>query len=152
MTAWRICKPKYEKSAFDGAGAASYPGRWNKHGQHVVYVSDTPSLAVLEIVVNATASLLPLYCLFSCSFDEALVTEIGILPAGWQRLVDPNWYFLQELGSEWYESRRSAVLRVPSAVISYQSNYILNVRHPDFSKITIGPPVDLESDPRLIKT
>jgi len=151
VTTWRICKPKYEKTAFDGAGAASYPGRWNKHGQYVVYTSDSMSLAVLEILVNVTTQMLPLYRLFSCSFEDTLITEIDTLPAGWRQLVNPGWFPLQELGSSWYESCRSAVLRVPSAVIPDQNNYILNVRHPDFSRIAFYPPRDLATDPRLMK-
>jgi RES domain-containing protein len=151
MTVWRICKPKYEATAFDGAGAAIYPGRWNKHGQYVVYTSDTPSLAVLEILVNSTPQMLPLYKLFPCSFDDALITDIGPLPGNWRHLVNPSWSPLQEQGSAWYESRQSAVLRVPSAIIPDQSNYILNVRHPAFFTISIGVPRDMETDPRLIK-
>jgi len=120
------------------------------HGQYVVYTSDSMSLAVLEILVNATTQLLPLYRLFSCSFDDALITEIELLPAGWRHLVNPSWSPLQRLGSAWYESCQSAVLRVPSAVIPDQSNYILNVHHSDFSKIEFYPPKDLETDPRLI--
>jgi len=149
VTAWRICKPRYAATAFDGLGAAGHPGRWNRFGQHVVYTSDSPSLAVLEILVNAPG-LLPLYSLISCAFDDSLATDIGQLPDGWQRLVDPSWAPLQALGSAWYESRRSAVLRVPSAVIPDQKNYILNVLHPDFAKITIGPPRHIETDFRLI--
>jgi RES domain-containing protein len=150
VTTWRICKPKYASSAFDGTGAASHPGRWNKLRQQVVYTSDTPSLAVLEILVNASPGLLPLYSLFSCSFDDALITDIGALMDGWQSLVDPGWSPLQALGADWYESRRSAVLCVPSSVITFQNNYIINVSHPDFSKITIDGPQRMDTDPRLI--
>lgn len=152
MIVWRICKPRHEAVAFDGAGAATFPGRWNKHGQYVVYTSDAPSLAVLEMLFNTTPHMLPLYKLFTCSFGDALITDIGPLPENWRHLVDPSWLPLQEQGSAWHESRRSAVLRVPSAIITDQSNYILNARHPDFSTISIGAARDLQTDPRLLRT
>lgn len=53
VDAWGICKPKYARTAFDGAGAARAPGRWNRGGQKVVYTSDSQSLATLELLVHA---------------------------------------------------------------------------------------------------
>jgi RES domain-containing protein len=151
IEAWRICKPKYVPTAFDGEGAAREPGRWNERGQKVVYTADSKPLAVLEIVVHADAGLSAYYVLISCSFDESLVEVLdpNILPLKWNRLVDPSWAVLQRLGGEWIASKRSAILRVPTAVVPGQYNYLLNPEHPDFSKIQIGAPIDFEPDPRL---
>jgi RES domain-containing protein len=151
IEAWRICKPKYAQTAFDGEGAARAPGRWNIRGQKVVYTADSQALAVLEIVVHADADLASHYALIPCSFDESLVDVIdpSTLPLRWNRLVDPSWAILQQLGGAWITSKRSAVLRVPTAVVPEQYNYLLNPEHPDFSKIQIGVPIDFEPDPRL---
>jgi RES domain-containing protein len=40
-----------------------------------------------------------------------------------------------DYGTEWARSLTSAVLRVPSAVIPAEYNFILNPLHPDFSTI-----------------
>ncbi len=152
MIVWRICKPRHVAVAFDGAAAATFPGGWNKHGQYVVYTSDAPSLAVLEMLVNTTPHMLPLFKLFTCGFGDALITDIGPLPENWRHLVDPSWLPLQELGFACYVSQRSVVPRVPSAIIPDQSNYILNARHPDFATISIGAARDLQTDPRLRST
>ncbi len=153
VEAWRICKPKYVRTAFDGAGAARAPGRWNTSGQKVVYTSDSQSLATLELLVHTDERLLTLYVLIPCSFDESFVEKLDplTLPRGWQRLVDPGWAKLQQIGGDWITSHRSAVLRVPSGVVPGQCNYLLNPEHPDFSKIVIGTPLKYKLDPRLGK-
>ena len=151
IEAWRICKPKYVQTAFDGEGAAREPGRWNERGQTVVYAADSKALAVLEIVVHADAGLAAYYVLIPCSFDESLVEVLDptILPLDWNRLVAPSWVNLQQLGGEWITSKRSAVLRVPTVVVPGQYNYLLNPGHPDFSRIQVGTPIDFSLDPRL---
>jgi RES domain-containing protein len=42
------------------------------------------------------------------------------------------------------------VLRVPSAVIPDECNYVLNPRHPDFVRVEIGAPQELAVDRRLL--
>lgn len=42
-------------------------------------------------------------------------------------------------------------MAVPSAVIPAETNYLLNPRHPDFSRITLGEPQNLETDQRLLR-
>jgi len=39
-------------------------------------------------------------------------------------------------------------LKVPSAIVPDEQNYLLNPDHPDFSKISIGDPVPFEIDLR----
>ena len=39
-------------------------------------------------------------------------------------------------------------LRVPSVVVPGESNYLLNIAHPDFSQIVIGKPQPYRFDPR----
>jgi len=42
------------------------------------------------------------------------------------------------------------VLKVPSAVVPVEFNYMLNPRHSDFSKLVIGNGQPLPIDPRLL--
>ncbi len=48
-------------------------------------------------------------------------------------------------------SARTAVLRVPSAIIPQDYNYLLNPAHPDFAQIKIGTPETFDLDTRLFK-
>lgn len=154
LSAVRICKVKHAVTAFDGIGAALEPGRWNLEGQRVVYISECPALAFLEILVHADDDLMPNYALFPLTFDEALVESVdpAALPSGWKSMLDPAWVPLQRIGAAWLASMRTPVLRVPTVIVPDQYNYLLNPLHPGFAKISIGDRQNFSPDPRLGKT
>lgn len=151
LTTWRIVGPEHEAAAFDGELSRIFGGRWNSPGTAMVYTSSSGALAVLEILVRAgRRGLRETYLLFSCAFDERLVTTIEPtrLPDNWRKSPGPRQ--LRAIGSEWVSEARSAVLRVPSAVIPIESNYLLNPAHADFGAIAIGAPIAFDLDPRLL--
>lgn len=154
LSAVRICKVRHAATAFDGIGAALEPGRWNLEGQRVVYASECPALAFLEILVHADDDLMPNYALFPLAFAETLVESVdpAALPPGWKSLLDPAWVPLQRIGADWLASMRTPVLRVPTVIVPHQYNYLLNPLHPDFAKIRIGPQQDFSPDQRLRDT
>jgi len=63
--------------------------------------------------------------------------------------VMANYRICQQIGNEWYESRTSPILKVPSAVLPDASNYILNTLHPDFSAIKLLRVTPLIPDERI---
>ncbi len=150
-TAWRITMARHAGTAFDGEGARIEGGRWNSPGLSVVYVAETAALAALEMLVHLDPGFLPEYVRIPCVFNEALVVDLdrNQLPANWQSSPAPTE--LQQLGDAWLKSGSSAILRVPSAVVDIESNYLLNPLHPDFARIEIGPASAFEFDVRLLK-
>jgi len=60
-----------------------------------------------------------------------------------------NYHVTQNIGDKWLQSENSAVLKVPSAIIQNEFNYLLNVRHSDFGKIKIVSISQFAFDPRL---
>jgi RES domain-containing protein len=54
-------------------------------------------------------------------------------------------------GDQWLHSLESAVLRVPSAVVAGDWNYLINPRHLDFGQISIEPPAPFQFDERLFE-
>lgn len=58
----------------------------------------------------------------------------------------------QAVGDRWLDSKASAVLRVPSAVVRSEFNYLLNPTHREFSKIVTELPVPFAFDERLFRT
>ena len=88
----------------------------------------------------------------SIADDDYLVKQIQIkdLPKDWRSIAAyPN---LQSIGSEWYTSRTTLVLKIPSAVISLEYNYVINTEHPDFlSKVSLVRLEDYFWDPRLFE-
>lgn len=149
--AWRICKARHASHVASGEGARLYGGRWTSVGVRAVYASESLSLAVLEVLAHVSADALTDYSVFGILVPESLVTPLdrGSLPPNWRDYPAPQE--LQALGDEWIESRRSAALEVPSAIIASESNYLLNPGHDDFESILFGPEQSLDIDPRLIK-
>jgi RES domain-containing protein len=47
------------------------------------------------------------------------------------------------------QSGRSVVLQVPSVIVPDESNYLIDVQHPQFSKLRIGKPQAFRFDRRL---
>jgi RES domain-containing protein len=57
----------------------------------------------------------------------------------------------QTLGDLWIDSGRSAVLRVPSVVVSTEFIYLLNPKHHDFARIVTEIGVPFRFDERLFE-
>lgn len=156
LTVWRVVPAKYAEpphNPFDGEGARLLGGRWNSPGVAVVYTSGNLSLAVLETLVHAD-SLAAIIgrVVFPVTIPTALIREIPPtdLPRDWQSPVAPEQ--LRQLGDTWVTAAETPVLRVPSAVIPTESNYLINPYHPQFLKVLIGAREPLPIDPRLLKS
>ena len=151
ITAWRLVHPMYVDDAFSGEGPRRRGGRWNLSGVRIVYTASSVSLATLELIVhNQRATRLPGYLLFSCGFPEAIVEFVDRkrLPPNWRDYPAPPE--LQQIGMRWLRTGDSAVLRVPSAVIEEEHNYLLNPEHEDFRSIDVGLARPFKLDPRLL--
>ena len=55
----------------------------------------------------------------------------------------------QTIGDAWIESRRSALLRVPSWIVPESYNVLINPAHPDALSIQLGPVRPFRFDQRL---
>lgn len=150
-TAWRIVKARHAATAFDGEGARRYGGRWNSPGVPLVYASESRSLSLLEVLAGLRSpGAVRGYSIIPATFDEGLVIDLlpPDLPDDWRRHPPPS--ATQWIGDEWAARKRSAVLRVPSALVPEECNYLLNPGHPDFSRIEVGEAVPVVIDPRLL--
>jgi RES domain-containing protein len=118
----------------------------------VAYASDSVALATLEILVHLrSTTVLASYSLASLRFPKELVevVEVSAPPAQWRRFPAPPE--IQGIGDRWVGELRSAVLRVPSAIIPSAHNFVLNPVHPDSARVKIDPPTPFAIDPRLLK-
>jgi RES domain-containing protein len=144
-------KARHADRAFDGGGARRHGGRWTRPGVAVVYLAESAALAVLEVLVHLESSaLLPSYVLFEVRFPErsALSLDRRRLPDGGSDSPPP--LALRALGDAWVREGRSPLLRVPSAVVPSESNFLLNPAHPGCGALRIGAPQALPLDPRLL--
>ena len=135
----------------NGLGAALHGGRWNRVGTEVIYTSTSVSLAALEILVHfdilprdfmLTEILLPV---------GAKVRHLKIkdLPIGWDSEVAISE--TQDLGETWVDAGLQLALSVPSSIVPWERNFVINARHSNFSKIRFGPSVPFRFDSRLKK-
>lgn len=150
MEAWRIVKSRHIDTAFSGDGSEKYGGRWNSPGRRVVYASSSQSLAALETHVHLNPAIPLDYVIFRIRFPASLAARITLpdLPPGWREEPPPP--ACQAIGDRWIATARHAILRVPSALVPDETNFLLNPAHPDFPKIEIGTPQPFRFDPRLI--
>jgi len=148
--AFRLVKHKHAARSLDGEGARLLGGRWNQPGVAVVYASESLSLAALELLVHLEGGApLQHYVFCRLEFPEAAIEELPVrrLSSRWRMSPPPP--ALQEIGTRWARSGRSAVLRVPSAVIPQESNFLLNPVHPSFRRFARTAPEAFDFDPRL---
>ena len=91
------------------------------------------------------------YVLIGASLDESLVVALDTqrLPENWRAYPPPP--AVQALGNRWLADSASTALRVPSALVPHEWNYVLNPRHPDFRLIRISAPELVPLDPRLLR-
>lgn len=150
----RLGKLRYAQQLFSGLGGLHASGRWTSRGRRVVYTSESISLAVLEYTLNYRyRGWVPAFVLGKANIPGGVRIEsvkTTDLPRDWCDPQPPS--VLQEIGRRWLEKRRSAVLRVPSAIVTEEWNYLLNPEHPDFGKISFTSPKPFRFDRRLAGT
>ena len=102
------------------------------------------------MTVHSGSGLLPSYKLIPVTFDEAQIVNVQVdhLPSDWRAFPGP--YELRRIGDDWLEKRSSLVLRVPSAIVPIECNYLLNPEHLEFSTVAIGDPESFGLDLRLL--
>ena len=151
IRAWRLIKAEHADDAFSGEGARRGGGRWNSKGVRVVYTSGSLSLATLEVLVHTPFySALKNYVCIPIDFDPSLSHSITTedLPDNWA--ADPVPQSVRDVGDRWVQNQESVILKVPSAIIPVEYNYLINPSHPDFEKVVIRSPQKFAFDPRLL--
>lgn len=151
MQVYRISQTRYA-SVLTASG--SY-GRWNSEGQMMIYCAGSVALACLENLAHRSGASLAAgdFSLAIISIpDDLKIAEITLkelvnLKNDWHTV--PNYTLTQRMGDNWLVEHNTALLKIPSAIIDFEYNYLLNPNHADFAKIK---PVVIQKftfDPRL---
>jgi RES domain-containing protein len=151
MHLYRIGQTKYANDR-KGSGV---DGRWNSYGQYVIYTGGSLALSCLEKLAHTSGT-----SLYSGDFsvtvyqvpDSLKIKEIKLPElikqhVDWTKVV--NYPYTQALGDQWLQKRDTAILKVPSAIIDLEFNYLLNPAHTDFNKIKIAIIKPFSFDTRL---
>jgi RES domain-containing protein len=148
---YRIGQTKYARD-IKGSGI---DGRWNSLGQYVIYYGGSLALSCLEKLVHTPGtSLYTGYFSVTVSniparvaIKEIKLNELVKLHPEWNKVL--NYPVTQSVGDAWLQSLETAVLKVPSAIIELEYNYLLNPAHPDFHKIKLLSVNKFNFDTRL---
>lgn len=136
--AWRLCRRPHADLV--GEGVRQWGGRWNSPGRPVVYLADHPALAVLEVRVHLD---LPLELLPN---DYVLVRVR--LPDETAVISEPQ-PDAKATGDAWLREAATATLLVPSVLVPFAHNVLLNPRHPRAVDAAIASTTEFRFDPRL---
>jgi RES domain-containing protein len=154
LRVYRLGKLRHADEHFSGVGGLYASGRWTARGRAVVYTSESISLAVLEFTLNyRRRGWVPASVLAYAEIPDDLPIETvqsPDLPRNWHAAAPPE--ALQRVGQDWLDRAAAAILKVPSAVVVQEWNYLLNPRHPDFDKILFSKPQPYTFDRRLTRS
>ena len=150
MEIYRIAKDSHPE--IDGFGGLLYPGRWHEKGNRVIYTSEHRSLAAFETLVHISKVTLlnNNFVLITIQVPEdALILDLpaSILEKGW----DSYAYMpeIQQYGTQFLKEKKFLLLKVPSAIIKQEYNYIINPLHDQFSMCKVLETNPFQFDERL---
>jgi RES domain-containing protein len=155
MKVFRIEREKYLKSTLTGIGASMTEGyRWNSLNTKLVYTAESRALAMLEISVHLDLSEdLPddRYYIELEIPDSVTILEVSKkdLPKAWNSI--PPSAATQSIGDEFVTQNEGAILKVPSALVPEEFNYLINPNNSNAQKIKILSITKLSFDTRLKK-
>lgn len=151
MRVYRLARKKYAKH-LSGTGAKLNGGRWNSKGNEALYTAEHISLAKLEVAVHLSLDLIPDdYCLITLELPKSCKVKtlsLSDLPIAWDAI--PYTKISQQVGDDFLKENKFIALKVPSAIIPQEFNYILNPFHTDYKRISILAVEDFNFDTRLL--
>jgi RES domain-containing protein len=147
MTVYRITLAIYAAKLV----ASGNPARWNSKDVKMIYTAQSKALACLENVVHRNSNglqqnfkALLIEIPDSISMEE--IKEINLM-TGWQHFE--NMPYTQSLGNQWIREAKSVILKVPSAIIKGEFNYLLNPAHGEYRAIRLLKSEPFEFDSRI---
>jgi len=150
VTVWRLCTRQKAEAAFTGNGAYRRGGRWNLPGTRIVYCAESRALAAMEILVHVEdmEDLARLeWRAMAVTVPWEAIERPGRFPGSWRTY--PYSRATQKFGSAWARAGRTVALRVPSAVVPGEFNFLLNPKHEMFARLRIAPAEAFRFDSRI---
>lgn len=152
MRVFRLSRKKYS-SELSGIGASKSGNRWNTKGTEIVYCANSRALAMAEVSVHISLATLPKdFVMMEINIPKSISIQTvkeKDLPENWNDF--PHFRKTQKIGDDFIYSKKKCVLKVPSAVVKGDYNYLLNPHHQDFRKIKIMNTSVFPFDRRIFK-
>jgi RES domain-containing protein len=152
MKVFRLSRRKFSLE-LNGKGAAKFGNRWNSKGVEVLYTAESRALAMAEVAVHLTVATLPKdYMMMTIEIPNSVAIEelkLSELKDGWNNF--PHIKDTQKIGDLFIDNNNTCILKVPSAVVKGDFNYLINPYHADFRKIKIEDVSEFPFDKRMFQ-
>jgi RES domain-containing protein len=148
MIVFRISNELF-KEDISGNGAAINGSRWNSNGIRMLYTSEYISLAILESLVHLRVIDIPekQYLLqIELPDEDFLEIKQSKIKDDWRQHIAYTRY----MGDQFILANQSLILKVPSAVVTQEHNFLINPLHTGFKKVKVMKTELLELDKRLL--
>ncbi|GGH55903.1 hypothetical protein GCM10007423_63940 [Dyadobacter endophyticus] len=146
MKIYRIASTSHIRE-LSGYGAAAYGGRWNDVGRAVVYTGSSIALSAWEVRVHLHNNILPrddLYSVVFLTIPDFGIIDVEQLKSDWK----VNQSYTRMLGGQWLDEGKYLCMRVPSAIVHFEYNYLINPEHPMIKDVVIDAVHPFIFDPR----
>jgi RES domain-containing protein len=135
MFLWRIGN----HADLKGRGGLLASARWHTQGRPIVYLAESPSGALTEVLVHLeldAADLPGSYKLLKVEVPDKVAfrnLKLTELSKNWRN----NLVLTRTIGDEWLASAETALFRVPSAIVPETFNVLLNPLHRDAAELNV---------------
>jgi RES domain-containing protein len=149
MRLWRIS----DYADLTGEGGLLASGRWHSRGRRIVYLADHPASALVEVLVHLEVDpedIPSSYQLVAVDLsDDAAFAAIETdqLAPDWRDQINNT----RQLGDAWLEQNRVSLLRVPSAIVPFATNWLLNPAHAEAANVRIAQTMRIPFDRRFFE-
>lgn len=122
--------------------------RWHLLGTPIVYTADHPATALVEYLVHIDAEDLPTnFQLLEIDLPDASKILVPDLPSDWKE----NGAATRRIGSDFVNGAMAPVMEVPSVIVPFTRNYLLNPALLHDAGIRIVGTTLQPIDPRLLR-
>jgi len=150
MEVFRLSRESYA-IPLNGIGSSKQGARWNSIGTELIYVASNRSLAMAEVAVHFSIATAPIdYVLLTIHIPDDIDVQTipeKDLPIDWNAFPHPQ--STKQIGDKFFSDNKYCILRVPSSVTAGDISYVINPKHPDFSRIRVLEKKPFKFDDRL---
>ena len=150
MILFRLTKTMFAND-LSGNGARLFGGRWNSEGRPAIYMAATRSLAVLESLAHINPTNIPddMVLLTIEVPDDVISLDTELLPENWKESPEPH--VLKQIGNSFLQKNEHLLMKVPSALVPEEYNYLVNPRNPNIEKVKIKAKTPFNFDERILR-
>ena len=152
MIVFRLSKKEFVND-LSGKGAELAGGRWNSIGNAILYTAQNRALCTAEIAVHTPLGIIPenyfLVSIETPKRPKMQTVKKAVLGKSWKSF--PHSDQTKKIGDIFLKQNRALILKVPSAVIQGEFNYLINPKHQTFDQVKVIHIEPFEFYSRLFK-